>query len=130
MVELIKMPVGKWTQVGLKTHVLAGGPDPRSPTRRGNFEGAKRPAQDMFGHVQRSLYSKQLSRGSISMIWMPTDVHIGATWKIRLNRSRVTAMWPYVKLLWRLVHATQQLSYSRLATDLQKVTYLHVTNSS
>ena len=30
-------------------------------------------------------------------------VHIGATWRIRLNRPRAAAMRPYVKLLWPLV---------------------------
>ena len=30
--------------------------------------------------------------------------HIGATWRIRLNRSCMAAMWPYVKLLWPLVY--------------------------
>jgi len=27
-------------------------------------------------------------------------VHIGATWRIRLNRPCAAAMWPCVKLLW------------------------------
>jgi len=36
------------------------GPDP--VTQRGNFEGKKSPAQDMPGHVQRSVYSERLSR--------------------------------------------------------------------
>jgi len=30
-------------------------------------------------------------------------VHIGATWRIRLNRPCAAAMRPYVKLLWPLV---------------------------
>jgi len=30
-------------------------------------------------------------------------VHIGATWRIRLNHPCVAAMRPYVKLLWPLV---------------------------
>ena len=29
--------------------------------------------------------------------------HIGATWRIRLNRPCAAAMWPYVKLLWPVV---------------------------
>ena len=33
-------------------------------------------------------------------------VHIGATWRIRLNRPCAAAMRPYVKLLWPLVVAT------------------------
>jgi len=33
------------------------------PMRWGNFEGEKGPAQDMPGHVKRSIYSKRLSRG-------------------------------------------------------------------
>jgi len=30
-------------------------------------------------------------------------VHIGATWRIQLNRPFAAAMQPYVKLLWPLV---------------------------
>jgi len=34
------------------------------------------------------------------------EVHIGATWRIRLNRSCAAMMPPYVKLLWPLVNLT------------------------
>ena len=37
MAELIKMPFGMWTRVGIKNYVLDGGPDP--PVGRGTFEG-------------------------------------------------------------------------------------------
>jgi len=36
--------------------------------------------------------------------WLSTyGVHIGATWRMRLNRACAAAMRPYVKLLWPLV---------------------------
>jgi len=39
--------------------------------------------------------------------WQPVlalyEVHIGGTWRIRLNRPCAVAMRPYVKLLWPLV---------------------------
>ena len=33
-------------------------------------------------------------------MYIRQGVHIGATWRIALNRPRVAAMLPYVKLLW------------------------------
>jgi len=44
-----------------KKHTSGGGST--SPHVKGNFEGIKRPAQDMPGHVQQSIHSKRLSRG-------------------------------------------------------------------
>jgi len=45
-----------------------------------------------------------------TIFWLSIyGVHIGATWRIRLNRPYAAAMWPYVKLLWPLVsYATVQ----------------------
>jgi len=62
----------------------------------------------MPGHVRWSIYSKRLSRGQhrygADADWGVLDgVHIGATWRIRLNRPCAPAMRPYVKLLWPLV---------------------------
>jgi len=60
--------------------------------------------QPMFGHVQRR-HTHSDSAGKITgMVWMLTGsvldaVHIGATWRIRLNRPCPVAMQPYVKLL-------------------------------
>jgi len=35
-----------------------------------------------------------------TIFWLSIyGVHIGATWRIRLNRPYAAAMWPYVKLL-------------------------------
>jgi len=70
----------------------------------GTILRAKRAGQDMPGHVWRSIYSKRLSRGqnrySVDADWGVLDgVHIGATWRIRLNRPCAAAMRPYVKLL-------------------------------
>jgi len=89
---------------GPKDHVLDGGPDPH--TWRGNFEGEKGLARDMF--VRGSIYSKQLSRGrhryGVHASWGALEgVHIGATWQIQLNRPCVAAMQRCVKLLWSLV---------------------------
>jgi len=60
------------------------------------------------GHAQRSIYSKRLSKGRTSMAWMPIgryymDVHVDATWRIRLNRPCAVAVRPRVKLLRLLV---------------------------
>jgi len=67
--------------------VLDGGADPN--TRSGNFEGEKGPGP---GYVRRSICSKRLSKGqhrhSADADWSVLDgVHIGATWRIQLNRS-------------------------------------------
>jgi len=48
-------------------------------------------------------------------------VHIGATWRIRLNHPCAAAMWPYVKLLRPVVTISQQLLISR---------YFHVFQTS
>jgi len=72
--ELIKMPFGFWPRMSRWNHMLDG--------------------------VQRCW-------GTLS--WQPFlasiyGVHIGATWRIRLNRLCAAAMRPYVKkLLWPLV---------------------------
>jgi len=96
------MPFGLLTRVGPRNDVLDGGPDPH--TSRGNFEGEKGPAQDMRRLVWQSVYSKKFSRrqhryGSDADWGVLDGVHIGATWRIRLNRPCVTVMWSYVRLL-------------------------------
>jgi len=51
-------------------------------------------------------------------------MHIGATWRIRLNRPCAAAMRPYVKLLWPLVICY----YSYYVADILQlflVTYMH-----
>jgi len=62
----------------------------------------------MLGHVRRSIYSKQLSKGqnrygAVVDLAVLDGVHIGATWRIRLSRPYAAAMRPYVKLLRPLV---------------------------
>ena len=104
---LTRRVFGMWTQVGSRNHVLDGGPDHHNV--KGQFWGWKGPAQDMPGDVRRSIYSKWPSRrpapryGADSDCGVLDRVHIGATWRIRLNRSCAAAMRPYVKLLWPLV---------------------------
>jgi len=48
-VEAIAMPFGMLTHVSPRNRVLDGGPKPYA--RRDNFEGERRPAQNMLGHV-------------------------------------------------------------------------------
>jgi len=43
---------------------------------------------------------------------MPIEVHIGATWRIRLNRPCAAATRPYVELLWGLINFTTAGRYS------------------
>jgi len=62
------------------------------------------PAQDtMPGHVRLLTYLKQLSREQhrhgADTVWGKLDgVHIGATWRIRLNRSCAAAMRPFCQI--------------------------------
>jgi len=62
----------------------------------------------MPGHV-RGGYTQSDSAtyrtGTMRSRW----VHIGVTWRIRLNRPSAAAMRPFVKLLWSLVSLLQQL---------------------
>jgi len=54
-------------------------------------------------------------------------VHIGATWRIRLNRLCAAAMWPYVKLLWPFVETyvcTVRLRYFYAYVTLPYVTFV------
>jgi len=57
----------------------------------------------------------------------PHGRHIGATWRIHLNRPYVVAMQPYVKLLWPLVIAVLSFSYAYIlegVTEWESL-YLH-----
>ena len=70
------------------------------PKRKGGLWG-EWTAQDMLG---RSIFSKRHNRGQnrygADADWnVPDGVHIGATWRIRLNRPCAAAMRPYVR--WR-----------------------------
>jgi len=87
------------TLVGPRNHGLDG--FLLSPYVKGQFLRQKsgRP-----GNARRSIHTKRLSRGQnwhgVDADWGVLDgVHIGATWRIRLNRPRAAAMQPYVKLL-------------------------------
>jgi len=57
---IIEIIVGGW--VVFETQCRCG-LDLHRPTRRGKFQGERGPARHMHGHVQRSIYSKRLSRG-------------------------------------------------------------------
>ena len=98
--EPIEMLFGIWTPVGPRNHVLGY---LQSPTWMGNFEGW--PNQDISG----TWYTQWLSSGQH---WYGEDadrvvldgVHIGATWRLRLNRPCEAVMRPYDKLLWPVVY--------------------------
>ena len=55
-------------------------------------------AEGSTGSVVFSRWRQCALRQS-ALMW----VHIGATWRMRVNRSSAAAMRPYVKLLWPLV---------------------------
>jgi len=49
--------------------------------------------------------------------------HIGATWRMRLNRPSAAAMRPYVKILWPLVIIRPHRStYTYVSIDLHTYT--------
>ena len=83
---------------------LYGGPDPHS--RRGNFEGEKRPAQDMPGHIRRSIYLAAFGRWQHRYgLLMPIGVYSvdgGAYWCHLANTNEPSVCGgdaAYVKLL-------------------------------
>jgi len=48
--------------------------------------------------IASTLHLRDVAMATI--FWLTIyGVHISATWRIRLNRPCVAAMWPYVKLL-------------------------------
>ena len=66
MSQPIKVPFRMWTRVNWGNHILDEGPDPY--TGRDNFEGEKRPDQDMTG----GRYSQSNSVGdTTNMVQMP-----------------------------------------------------------
>ena len=68
--EPLEMPFGLLARIGRRNHVLDGGPQ-----------------------VLRDI-------AVATIFWLSTyGVHIGGTWRIRLNRPCAAAMWPVVKLL-------------------------------
>ena len=95
--------------VGPRNHVLDGVQDPSVQEQFWGGKGAARckvygpsavsctktaePIDMPFGVWTR------LAQGSMCYI----EVHIGAIWRIRLNRPCAAAMRPYVKLLWSVV---------------------------
>jgi len=92
---------GMWIQMGPSSHVLDG-----VHTWRGNFEGEKGPAQDMPGHVRRSIYSKRLSRGQqrygAVANWCELGrVHIGEyNWTVRMRRRCGQIYFGHLTLFW------------------------------
>jgi len=60
--ESIEMPLGLWAEMGASNHVLDGGPE-----------------------VPRDV-------AMATIFWLSSGMHIGATWRIRLNRTCATAI--------------------------------------
>ena len=109
------MPLGLWAQNGPRNHELDGDSD--APMRRGNF--GERVAHLKYRNFLLRAVHKRLNRsicclgcglgwaeGSTSPIvfasWRQCALmggHIGANWRIQLNRPSAAAMRSYVKLL-------------------------------
>jgi len=54
-----------------------------------------------------------------TIFWLSVyGVHIGATWRIRLDRPCVAAMRPYVKLLWPLVKDCHNVEFIWRYSDI------------
>jgi len=74
----------------------------------------------------RSIYSKRLSEVQNWYGANADEVHIGTTWRIRLNRSCVVAMRPFVKLFWPLVIITlvvfvvNNISYLMILSSMEQ----------
>jgi len=71
---------------------------------RGEFESKNWPAQDNIGiclavDVLKATQHRAKLVGYGADSGVLEEVHIGATWRIRLNLPCATAMPPYVKLL-------------------------------
>ena len=83
----------------------------RSPIRRGNFEAER--GSPSIGTLWHELCKNGWTDRDV--IWdvdpggsnVLDGVHIGATWRIRLNRPCASAMWPFCQLLWPLLMSWQ-----------------------
>jgi len=116
------MPFGLWARMGPRSHKLHGGPDP--PMGRvilGKGARIVKYRDFLSWAVQKTAEPIDLpfwlwtqvgwraERSTSSVVfarWHQCALigwHIGATWRIRLNRPSAAAMRPYVKLLWPLV---------------------------
>ena len=92
------MPFGMWTRVGAKKRARWV----RSPHAKGQCWGGKWPIQDVWRSIYSQRHSSGLHRYSADSSWGVLDgVHIGETWRIRLNRPWATVMRPYAKWLWK-----------------------------
>jgi len=93
------IPFGIWAEVGPRNQVSDGDPD--FHTWNGNFEGTKGLGKEIPGHVQWSICSerlrKELQQFGADAGW-GDGVHIGATWRIWLNRPCAASVQPCVNL--------------------------------
>ena len=115
-----------WTDPDAVSVLDSGGPkEPcirwrsRSPQANGAILWAKWAGP---GHVWRSIYSKLLSRAVPVLGGCRWGMHIGVTWRIRLNRPCAAAMRLYIKLLWPLVLSSFSNAVTLLFFGLKIVT--------
>ena len=92
------MSFGMWTRVGPRNHVLDG---VKIAVQRRSFEGKRRPIvkySDTLSWVVQKRLNRSSCRLECRLGWTKErwyGVHIGATWRIRLNRPFAAAMRPY-----------------------------------
>jgi len=117
--ELIEMMFGLWAQMGPRNHVLDGVQIFRG---KGQFWGKGRPLQSigtLCGHLCENSWTNRFAVWVVDSEWAEGNTssivfarwrqcvlpcgHIGATWRIRLNRPSAAVIRSYVKLLWPLV---------------------------
>ena len=66
------------------------------------FEKTSWQTADAGTHVRGRYTQSDSATYRTGTVRKPMGVHIGATWRIRLNRPCAAAMRPYVRLLWPL----------------------------
>jgi len=91
-----------WTRVGPRNYVLDGGSDPTQV--KGQFWGRKGVGQGRAQtcpkvDILKATQQWQHRYGADADWGVLDGVHIGATWRIRLNRSCAATTRPYVKSL-------------------------------
>jgi len=120
----IEMPFGFWARMGCRNHVLDGAPEVLMDVAMATDFGTQFAVTGFVGYnfgcmiasdtllilrvgfrgqaIRRRHSRDRVSKGRChgNHFWLSIyGVHIGATWRIRLNRPCAAAMRPYVKLL-------------------------------
>jgi len=96
--EPIEMPFGMWTRLDARKHAVDEDPDRRACEVEilTGKSGQTRTCWAVY--ILKTTQPGQQWYGA-DADWVLDGVHIGATWRIRLNRQCAAAMRPYVKLL-------------------------------